>query len=103
MSHPSKVKGNKFERDCVNKAKEKGLNAKRAYASNGESIGLEADVDMLLDDSVKVQCKIRKKIASWIKPPDSCDITLVREDRGEAFAIIRYEDYLNMLKTAKKG
>ena len=34
MAHPSKVKGNKFERDIVNKAKEFGLESKRAYASN---------------------------------------------------------------------
>ena len=34
MAHPSKVKGNKFERDIVNNEKEFGLESKRAYASN---------------------------------------------------------------------
>ena len=50
MAHPSKVKGNKFERDVVNKAKEFGLDSKRAYASNGESLGMHAEVDLLIKD-----------------------------------------------------
>ena len=48
MTHPSKIKGNTFERECVNKAKKKGIKAKRAYGSNGMSLGLEEEVDALL-------------------------------------------------------
>ena len=35
MSHPSKQKGNRFEREIVDKAKDRGLDAKRAWGSNG--------------------------------------------------------------------
>ena len=96
MTHPSKVKGNTFERECVNKAKNMGLTAKRAYASNGVSLGLEEEVDALIS-GYKVQCKRRKRIAKWLKPPDCCDIALVREDRGEAYVIMEYEDWLELV------
>ena len=57
MTHPSKIKGNTFERECVNKAKERGLTAQRAYASNGMSLGLDEEVDALIS-GYKVQCRI---------------------------------------------
>ena len=96
MTHPSKVKGNSFERECVNEAKNRGLKAKRAYASNGMSLGLEEEVDALIN-GYKVQCKRRKRIAKWLKPPDCCDIALVREDRGKAYVIMEYEDWLEIM------
>jgi len=33
LSHPSKIKGNKFERELVDLAKKRGLSAKRAWGS----------------------------------------------------------------------
>ena len=48
MTHPSKIKGNTFERECVNKAKKAGLKAQRAYGSNGK---------MLLLGSIKFNVK----------------------------------------------
>ena len=100
MAHPSKVKGKKFERDCVNTAKEFGLEAKRAWGSDGRSLGLAEDVDMVID-GIYAQCKIRKKLAKWVLPPESCNICIVREDRGETFVTLSYEDYLSMLRTVK--
>tara|TARA_R100000700_G_C3144815_1_gene125472 strand:+ start:399 stop:728 length:330 start_codon:yes stop_codon:yes gene_type:complete len=100
MTHPSKIKGNTFERECVNKAKNQGIKAKRAYGSNGMSLGLEEEVDALIGE-YKVQCKRRKRIAQWIKPPACCDIALVREDRGEAYVIMEYGDWLDLLKRAE--
>ena len=97
MASPSKQKGNRFEREVVKQAQELGLTAERAYASNGKSLGLEEDVDVLID-KYKGQCKRRKRIAKWIKPPDSCDIALVREDRGETYVIIEYNDFLSTIK-----
>ena len=96
MTNPSKIKGNTFERECVNKAKERGLTAQRAYASNGMSLGLDEEVDALIS-GYKVQCKRRKKIAKWLKPPSCCDIALVREDRGKAYVIMEYEDWLELI------
>ena len=100
MPSPSKAKGNRFERECVNIAKDYKIKSKRAYGSNGLSLGFTEDVDLLVG-KYKVQCKCRKRIATWIKPPDSCDLTLVKEDRGEIYAIVRYSDFLTMIKGRK--
>ena len=96
MAHPSKVKGNKFERDVVNKAKEFGLDSKRAYASNGESLGMHAEVDLLIKD-YKIQAKIRKSIASYLLPNENVDAQVIRQDRGEAYIVMRLEDWLKTL------
>ena len=96
MAHPSKVKGNTFERFVVNKAKEHGLKSKRAYASNGESLGMHAEVDLIIED-YKIQAKIRKKIASYLVPNENVDAQVIREDRGEAYIVLRLEDWLKTL------
>ena len=96
MAHPSKVKRNKFERDVVNKAKEFGLESKRAYASNGESLGMHAEVDLIIKD-YKIQAKIRKSIASYLVPNENVDAQVIREDRGEAYIVLRLEDWLKTL------
>ena len=96
MAHPSKVKGNKFERDVVNKAKEFGLESKRAYASNGESLGMHAEVDLLIKD-YKIQAKIRKSIASYLLPNENVDAQIIRQDRGEAYIVLRLEDLLELI------
>ena len=101
MSSPSKVKGNTFEREVVNQAKEFGLKSIRAYASNGISIGEAEDVDVKIEN-IKGQCKRRKRIAKWLKPPESCDIALVREDRGETYVIIEYKNFLEIIAYMKE-
>ena len=101
MSSPSKRKGNAFEREVVNQAKGFGLKSIRAYASNGMSLGEAEDVDVKIGD-LKGQCKRRKRIAQWLKPPESCDIALVREDRGETYVIIEYKDFLEMMAYMKE-
>ena len=101
MSTPSKRKGNTFEREVVNQAKEFGLKSIRAYASNGKSLGEAEDVDVKSED-LKGQCKRRKRIAQWLKPPESCDIALVREDRGETYVIIEYSNFLEMMAYMKE-
>ena len=97
MASPSKAKGNRFERLVVNMASEAGLTSKRAYASNGLSLGLEEDVDCLVG-GYKIQCKTRARIAKWIRVPESCDVTAVKEDRGDTYIVIRYKDWLKLIK-----
>jgi|TARA_Y100000034_G_scaffold1803_1_gene2307 hypothetical protein len=101
MSSPSKRKGNTFEREVVNQAREFGLKSIRAYASNGISIGEAEDVDVKIEN-LKGQCKRRKRIAQWLKPPESCDIALVREDRGQTYVIIEYGDFLEIAAYMKE-
>ena len=98
MAHPSKVKGNKFERVVVNKAKEYGLESKRAYASNGESLGMHAEVDLIIED-YKIQAKIRKSIASYFVPNENVDAQVIREDRGEAYIVLKLEDWLEVISS----
>ena len=100
MSHPSKVKGNKFERDCCKKAELYEIPSKRAWGADGRSMGLHQEVDMVLgdkkyNDEMHVQCKIRKRLPSYIFPKDDAiDSQLIREDRGETYIVLRYDDYL---------
>ena len=49
MTHRNKVKGNTYERELVNQAKDIGLEAKRAWASDGRSLGLHEEVDLVID------------------------------------------------------
>ena len=96
MPSKNKARGNRLERLVVNQAKELGIEAIRAYASNGMSLGEAEDVDVKID-GLKGQCKMRKKIASFMKPPESCDIALIKEDREETLVVIRYPDFLQMI------
>ena len=104
MSHPSKVKGNKFERDCCNKAELFEIPSKRAWGSDGRSMGLHQEVDIVIgdkkyNDEMHVQCKIRKRLPEYIFPKnDVIDSQLIREDRGEAYIVLRYDDYLSEMR-----
>lgn len=96
MSHPSKRKGNAFERELVNQAREAGLPAQRAYASNGQSLGLSADVDAVIG-GYAIQAKRRKVIADFMLPTGGADIQIIRGDRQPAMAVIPYEKFLQLL------
>ncbi len=99
MSHPSKIKGNKFERELVDLAKKRGLSAKRAWGSNGRSLGLHDEVDCVIEDYT-VQAKRRKSIASFLKC-EHTDIVSFREDRGDTYALIPMEVFLDLLVKVK--
>ena len=102
MTHPSKTKGNAYERELVNLAKESGLEAKRAYASNGESLGIHAEVDLVIEDK-RIQAKRRKSIASFLQPSEHYDAVAVRQDRGESLIVISIYEYLDLLKARKNA
>tara|TARA_R100001463_G_scaffold45745_1_gene94161 strand:+ start:795 stop:1106 length:312 start_codon:yes stop_codon:yes gene_type:complete len=101
MAHPSKNKGNRFERLIVNITKDEGIEAKRAYASDGRALGCHEEVDVLIDGKIKVQCKTRKKIANWMMPSEHVDIQVIKEDRGIPYVVIPYDDYLELIKETK--
>jgi len=98
---PSKAKGNRFERELVNKAKEYGLDAKRAYASNGLSLGLTDDVDLLIDGKA-YQAKCRKTIGELYKPNKNVFGQIFKEDRGDTYVMLRLDDYLMILNVLFK-
>ena len=97
MAHPSKRKGSEWDRQIVRLARERGLEAERAYASNGRSLGCTDDVDLVIE-SWRIQAKRRKALPSYLKVPPGCDCTVFREDRGEPLALVPLSTLLGMIE-----
>jgi hypothetical protein len=97
MTHPSKRKGNHYERELVSDAVALGIEAERAYASNGRALGHAEDVDCVIGGQ-RVQAKRRKALASFLRPSASVDAVAFREDRGETFVLLRWSDWLKLLR-----
>ena len=102
-----KQKGNRIERECVNQAKEYGFESKRAWGSDGRSLGWHEEIDMIITtplkqkgmpDPFKFQVKGRKKIGELYKPCEHVYGQILKEDRKEALVTIRYKDLLELLK-----
>ena len=94
MPNKSKLKGNKFERDIVKAVELHDIKAVRAWGSNGASIGQHPEVDLLIDDEIKVQAKVRKALPKWIKPSEHGDIQVIKEDRGKMYVVQELNDWL---------
>jgi Holliday junction resolvase len=94
MASPSKAKGNRFEREIVNKMTSLGIKAKRAWGSNGASLGMHEEVDVLMGEDFKIQAKCRKKLASFLIPTEHVDAVVCKQDRGETLIIMRFDDWL---------
>ena len=93
MTHPSKVKGNTYEREVVRLFESYDVECKRAWGSNGQALGLHEEVDCLAEGDLRIQAKRRKKIAEWLKPSVFVDAVVVREDRVKSYIIIRLEEF----------
>lgn len=102
MPSSSKRKGNTYEREIVDQAKALDLHAVRAWGSNGQALGHHEEVDCLIAGQ-RIQAKRRAKIADYIVPSEHVDAQVVRADRGESFAILRYSDYLELLKNQRNN
>ena len=96
MPNKSKAKGNRFEREIVKAVELHDIKAVRAWGSNGKAFGPEyhEEVDILINDDIKVQAKIRKALPKWIKPSEHVDITIIREDRGKCYVVQELNDWL---------
>ena len=100
MSHPSKVKGNSFERELVTKAKEAGLDSQRAWGSNGASLGKYPEVDLTID-VYDIQAKRRKALPAYLQVPDCCDAVIFRQDRGTTLVLMELDEWLSIIKELK--
>ena len=98
MAHPSKVKGNTYEREIVRLFESYGIECKRAWGSNGQSLGLHEEVDCLAQGDLRIQAKRRKNIAKWLKPSVFVDAVVVMEDRGYSYILLRLDDFLEDYK-----
>jgi hypothetical protein len=117
MTSKSKVKGNNFEREIVKTFTENGLQAKRAWASNGESMGQHKEVDVLMtyklnggfitsklkpgdftpyttNADLKIQCKRKKQLPEWLGFSEHVDSVCFKEDRGDKYIMFRLEDFI---------
>jgi len=99
-----KQKGNRIERECVNLAKGYGYDSKRAWGSDGRSLGWSEEVDVVItafprqtNKDLTFQVKGRKKIADYLKPSEEIYGQILKEDRGEFLVTIRYHDFLSLL------
>ena len=105
-----KQKGNRIERECVNLAKGFGFESRRAWGSDGRSLGWHEEVDMVIEtpdhvdpdceltNPYKFQVKGRKAIADYLKPCEHVYGQILKEDRKEALVVIRYQDLLTLFK-----
>ena len=97
MSHPSKVKGTKFERDCVDAALALKLRSERAWGSDGRSKGWREVVDMMIEHH-PYQNKRRRILPAIMIPEDGVCGRILRADNGKALVVIPFEDYLTLLE-----
>ena len=94
MPNKSKAKGNRFEREIVDAVELHEVKAVRAWGSNGKALGHHEEVDILIDDDIKVQAKVRKALPKWIKPSQEVDIQIIKEDRGKMYVVQELNDWL---------
>ncbi len=93
MVSKSKQKGNGFERELVQQFLGHKWEAKRAWGSNGAALGEHESVD-LIAGGLKLQAKRRKKLPDWLGFTPYVDGVVFREDRGEAYIMLRLEEFV---------
>jgi len=101
MASKSKRKGNRFEYEIVDILNENGIKAVRAYASNGKSLGLTEDVDILVKNfcgikDFKIQAKRRAALPLYLKL-GNCDAVVIREDREVPMVLMPFMDFIGIL------
>ena len=94
----SKAKGTGYENELVKKLNKAGFEkVKRAWGSDGRSMGEAPDVDILAD-KIKIQAKRRKTIPKWLSL-GNCDVVMYREDRGITFVAMTFDVWIKCLKS----
>jgi len=93
MTHPSKRKGNRFERKMVLLARECGLNAKGVPLS-GACEDYPSDI---IVEGFEYQCKIRNRLPNYLQIHGNEIGLFCQQDRGEPLAIVDARKYLELL------
>ena len=104
MSHPSKIKGNRVEREVVDIFKQENIKATRAWGSNGKSLGLHEEVDVYVNDlDLKIQVKARKQIAEYVIPDTNIvDMQVVKGNNKQHLAVLPLKVLIKYLKEIKE-
>jgi hypothetical protein len=101
MPNKSKAKGNRFEREIVDAIELHDIKAVRAWGSNGKAFGHHEEVDILINDEIKVQAKVRKALPKWIAPSEHVDVQIIKEDRGKMYVVQELNDWILNIKDKK--
>jgi hypothetical protein len=99
MPSKSKIKGNRYEYEIRDTMIEYGMDCTRAYASDGRSLGLTEDIDLVADD-MKIQCK-RRKAPKWMDQGNA-DWLIHRGDNQKSRITMDLEQYLEERKESEK-
>ncbi len=101
MSHPSKVKGTRIERETVNALRELGIDAKRVPLS-GAHPDLPGDITInLVNVLLTGEIKARKNgngfavIESWL---GERDFLVLRRNHAEPLIVISWKTFCDFLK-----
>jgi hypothetical protein len=114
MTSKSKIKGSTFERVVVDLFRMKEIEAKRAWGSNGASLGMHEEVDVLVKlpngqfdrsvppnpyyDDFKIQCKRRKKIPKFLGLTEHVDAVVFKEDHGKVYILMSLNDFIRRIE-----
>lgn len=103
MPNRKKEKGDRVERELVKLAQKYGFESRRAYGSDGRSLGLNSEVDLLVGE-YRVQSKSRKKMPKWLFTAiDGVDFGILRFNNKKPLAVVDYEWLLQLIKKPPEG
>ena len=94
MANKSKQKGNRFERDIVKLCESFKISCRRAWGSDGRSMGFTEGVDGILNDEDKWQAKCKKTISPFYIPNEEVDMQIFKGDRTPTYVTLNFNDFL---------
>jgi Holliday junction resolvase len=106
MPAKNKTRGTQLEREVVDMCKDLGLEAKRAYASNGQSLGYTDNVDVVVNyalNKLKIQCKRKKKLPDYLvldRVGIDYDAVVFRQDGKplKHYVMLELKNFLELIK-----
>lgn len=91
----SRQKGDRFERDCVNRLRDLGIAAQRVPLSGAAGGLFSSDVIVA---GRKIECKTRKRfIGQFLSWLEGNFALFVKEDRSETLVVMRLDDFAAFL------
>lgn len=115
MSAKNKVRGYVLEKEVVQEFLDAGLEAKRTWGSNGKSLGLAQDVDVVIKvksgefdrtfptpneyfEDFYIQCKRKKNIPKAWGFSENVDAVVYREDgTTNKYVVLRFNDFIRFI------
>lgn len=97
MPNRNKQRGYELEHELEVTAKEEGLDALRAWGSNGRAIGETEGVDLRVAKK-RLQAKRHKKFPKWLQLPEGADYMVFREDYAKPVIQIPFREWCKLKK-----